>query len=81
MLIILKHKLINPKEGNMINFINFKSELIKDTLDACTLHLGVDAVVTQMKDDQYKINHGEREFYVTDLESVVRELFFAAKTN
>lgn len=46
-----------------------------------SIRLGVDAVVTQMKDDQYKINHGEREFYVTDLESVVRELFFAAKTN
>jgi len=65
----------------MINFINFKSENIKDTLDALTLHLGIDAVVTEIKDDQYKINHGEREFYVTDLESVVHELFFAAKTN
>lgn len=63
----------------MINFINFKSENIKDVLDACTLHLNVDAVVTQIKDDQYKINHGQREFYVTDLESVVSELFFAAK--
>lgn len=65
----------------MINFINFKSEFLKDTIDACTLHLGIDAVVTEMKDDQYKINHGEREIYVTDLESVVRELFFAAKSN
>lgn len=65
----------------MINFINFKSENIKDTLDVCTMHLNVDAVVTEIKDDQYKINHGEREFYVTDLESVVRELFFAAKSN
>ena len=65
----------------MISFINFKSENIKDTLDVCTMHLNVDAVVTEIKDDQYKINHGEREFYVTDLESVVRELFFAAKTN
>ena len=63
----------------MINFINFKSENIKDTLDVCTMHLNVDATVTEMKDDQYRIQHGERDFYVTDLESVVRELFYAAK--
>lgn len=65
----------------MINFINFKSENIKDALDALTLHLGIDAVVTEIKDDQYRIQHGKREIYVTDLESVVSELFFAAKTN
>ena len=65
----------------MINFINFKSENIKDTLDVCTSHLNVNATVTEMKDDQYKLNIGKREFYVTDLESVVRELFFAAKSN
>lgn len=65
----------------MITFNNFKSEFLKDTIDACTLHLDVDAVVTEIKDGQYKINHGEREFYVTDLESVVHELFFAAKSN
>lgn len=43
----------------MINFINFSSENIKDALDALTLHLGIDAVVTEIKDDQYKINHGK----------------------
>ena len=65
----------------MINFINFSSENIKDALDALTLHLGIDAVVTEIKDDQYKLNIGKREFYVTDLESVVRELFETAKNN
>lgn len=65
----------------MINFINFKSENIKDTLDVCTMHLNVNATVTEMKDDQYKLNIGKREFYVTDLESVVRELFETAKNN
>lgn len=59
----------------MIKFNNFASENVRDMLDVCTMHLNVDAVVTEMKDDQYKINHGEREFYVTDLEGVVRELF------
>lgn len=43
----------------MINFINFSSENIKDALDVLTLHLGTDAVVTEIKDDQYKINHGK----------------------
>lgn len=65
----------------MINFINFKSENIKDALDVCTSHLNVNATVTEMKDDQYKLNIGKREFYVTDLESVVRELFETAKNN
>ena len=65
----------------MINFINFSSENIKDALDALTLHLGIDAVVTEIKDDQYKLNIGKREFYVTDLESVVHELFETAKNN
>ena len=65
----------------MINFINFKSENIKDTLDVCTSHLNVNATVTEIKDDQYKLNIGKREFYVTDLESVVRELFETAKKN
>lgn len=65
----------------MINFINFKSENIKDTLDVCTSHLNVNATVTEIEDDQYKLNIGEREFYVTDLESVVRELFETAKIN
>lgn len=65
----------------MITFNNFKSENIKDALDACTLHLDVDAVVTEMKDDQYRIQHGERDFYVADLESLVRELFLADKIN
>ena len=45
----------------------------------CTSHLNVNATVTEMKDDQYKLNIGKREFYVTDLESVVRELFETAK--
>lgn len=63
----------------MINFIDFKSENIKDTLDVCTSHLNVNATVTEIKDDQYKLNIGKREFYVTDLESVVRELFETAK--
>ena len=63
----------------MINFIDFKSENIKDTLDVCTSHLNVNATVTEIKHDQYKLNIGKREFYVTDLESVVRELFETAK--
>lgn len=65
----------------MITFNNFKSGNIRDALDACTLHLNVNATVTEMKDDQYRIQHGERDFYVTDLESVVRELFIADKIN
>lgn len=63
----------------MISFVNFKSENIKDILDLCTMHLNVNATVTEMKDSQYRIQHGERDFYVTDLESVVHELFYAAK--
>lgn len=63
----------------MITFNNFSSENIRDILDLCTMHLNVDATVTENTGDKYRIQSGEHDIYVDDLEGVVSELFAMSK--